>query len=254
MSLTISDTAYAIAKIRAMEAERAAEERLFDDPYAQAFVDAGAHAREGVERFRSLPFFEDGIRLRTRQIDDVVCDAIRDGARQLVLLGAGFDARAHRIPAVARHDVNAFEIDFESMLETKSALVAKSGLPLHDAVHYVACDFTANFESGLTEALRAAGFDASKQTIFVWEGVVAYLNHEAINRTMAWMGSMSAKGSVAIFDFSELGLEPDPAAARAQRSGFAAFHEVGFDELWRKYLMGEPHPSASFVKMGIALR
>lgn len=252
MSLTVSDTAYAIATVRAMEAERAEGDRLFDDPYARIFAAAGEHAKEGVQRFLSLPFFLDGIRLRTRYIDDVVGDAIRQGTRQLVLMGAGFDARALRFSAVADSDIEAFEVDFAHLLETKRALLAQSGISLGERVRYVACDFASAYESALAEALEAAGFDRKRPTVFVFEGVGAYLTHDAINRALGFMASMSAPGSALIFDFSDLSLEPDPASARSARAGFKDFGEVGFDEAWRLYLKGEPHPSASFVKFGIA--
>ena len=101
-ALTVADTAYSIAAVRADERE------LFDDPYAKHFVAAGAHADEGTRRYLALPFFRDGIRLRTRYIDDAVREAARDGFDQFVLLGAGFDARALRMPELA--GARVFEI------------------------------------------------------------------------------------------------------------------------------------------------
>src|ERR1700733_13949251 len=68
--LTVADTAFATAAVRAEEALRPPDERLFEDPYAGLFWAAGSHAEEGTQRFLSLPFFRDGIRLRTRFIDD----------------------------------------------------------------------------------------------------------------------------------------------------------------------------------------
>src|SRR5689334_13062137 len=101
--LTAADTAFSIARVRMMEGERPAAERLFEDPYAEVFSAAGAHAAEGTKRFLELPFFVDAIRLRTRFIDDVVRDALRAGVDQIVLLGAGFDARGLRLPEIAAH-------------------------------------------------------------------------------------------------------------------------------------------------------
>ena len=104
--LTVADTAFAIAAVRAEEAARPADERLFDDPYAALFRAAGAHAEAGTQRFLDLPFFRDGIRLRTRFIDDALADALATGIDQVVLLGAGFDVRARcarrRSPHAAR--------------------------------------------------------------------------------------------------------------------------------------------------------
>ena len=95
--LTAADTAFSIAAVRAEEASRPHAERLFDDPYAALFRTAGAHAEEGTQRFLKLPFFRDGIRIRTRFIDDVVVAELAAGVDQIVVLGAGFDMRALRI-------------------------------------------------------------------------------------------------------------------------------------------------------------
>lgn len=100
MTLTVADTAYSIAVVRAEEKE------LFSDPYAHLFAEAGAHAEEGTRRYLALPFFREGIRLRTRFIDDFVRANL---GNEVVILGAGFDARAMRMPELARKRV--VEID-----------------------------------------------------------------------------------------------------------------------------------------------
>jgi methyltransferase (TIGR00027 family) len=250
--LTVSDTAYAIAFIRALEAELVESERLFEDPYARIFAAAGDHAREGTERFLSLPFFRDGIRLRTRHIDDVVRDAVTRGARQLVLMGAGFDARALRLPEIAQCNVQTFEIDLPALLETKRGLLESSGVVIPRSVHHVACDFTSDFESRLVEELMAQGFERGEPAMFVWEGVMAYIGQEAIDKSLRFMASIGAAGSRLVFDFSDYVLGPDWASEQVRRAGFTSFHEVPFDELWRRHLAGEPAPSAQFVKLGIA--
>lgn len=252
--LTVSDTAYAIALVRAQEGTSEEGEPLFEDPYARIFAAAGEHAREGTERFLSLPFFREGIRLRTRHIDDVVREAIAGGARQLVLMGAGFDARALRLPEVAQQAVQTFEVDFAALLETKRALLEGGGVALPASVHHVACDFGTSFEGRLTEELVASGFRSGEEAVFVFEGVLAYIPQEAIDRSFGFMASVSAPGSRLVFDFSDYVLGPDWALDLVRRAGFTAFHEVACDELWRRHLPGEPSPSARFVKLGIATK
>src|SRR4249920_3628137 len=95
-SRTVADTAFSIALVRAEEGNRPDGEQLFADPYASAFAAAGAHVAEGTQRFLDLPFFRDGVRLRTRFLDDSVRDGLAAGLDQVVLLGAGFDARGLR--------------------------------------------------------------------------------------------------------------------------------------------------------------
>jgi len=250
--LTVSDTAYAIASVRAREAELSEGERLFEDPYAQVFAAAGDHAREGTERFLALPFFRDGIRLRTRHIDDVVRDAIRHGARQLVLMGAGFDGRALRLSEVAQYQVRTFEIDVAALLDTKRALLEKSGVALPARVHYVATDFTSEFEATLAEELVTRGLQRGAAIMFVWEGVTAYIGTEAVDRSLRFMATLGGAGSRVIFDFSDYLLDPASLPERIRRAGFTSFEEVRFDELWRRHLPGEPPESASVAKLGIA--
>lgn len=150
--LTVSDTAYSIAQIRADESLRPAGERLFDDPYASVFAAAGEHAREGTQRFMALPFFCDGIRLRTRFFDDFVRDGVRDGLTQVVILGAGFDARGMRLAEVTAHGARVYEVDFAHVLDAKRALLGE--VPSH--VAYVACDLAApDCETHLTAAVAS---------------------------------------------------------------------------------------------------
>src|SRR5262245_52694974 len=63
---TVADTAFSIAVVRAEEDSRPEGDRLFTDPYASAFMAAGTHVGESTQRFLDLPFFRDGVRLRTR--------------------------------------------------------------------------------------------------------------------------------------------------------------------------------------------
>jgi methyltransferase (TIGR00027 family) len=199
---TVADTAFAIAAIRRDEALRPPEERLFEDPYAGWFAEAGAHADEGVARFRSLPFLTDGVRLRTRFIDDAVRDAIEAGLRQLVILGAGFDARALRLPAIGHASVRVFELDFAEQLATKRAVLAAHGVAWPAHVEAVACDFRASDSEAVLDAgLALAGFAREAGAMFVWEGVLAYLAPEDAERTMRFMASRGGPGSRVAFEF-----------------------------------------------------
>jgi methyltransferase (TIGR00027 family) len=249
--LTVSDTAFAIATIRAMESELPASSQLFVDPYASLFAAAGAHAAEGTKRFLSLPFFRDGIRLRTRGIDDFVRAGLADGLDQIVVLGAGFDARGLRMPEVAAHGARVYEVDFAALLEAKRALLIGAGISLPASMAHVACDFKEDFEEALAAELAERGFRRGAGALFVWEGVVAYIDRAAVDRTLRFMASAGGKGSRAVFDFGPSVFEPDTALACAQRAGFTACEEVRFDELWRRYLPGEPHENAAMVSLAM---
>jgi methyltransferase (TIGR00027 family) len=116
--------------------------------------------------------------LRTRAIDDQVIAAVDGGATQLVLLGAGLDARADRLDALAKTAV--FEVDHPATQGWKRAHV--EGLsPKARSVTHVAVNFER--EDWRTKLL-AAGYDESQKAVFVWEGVTMYLTREAIDLTL----------------------------------------------------------------------
>ena len=96
-----------------------------------------------------------------------------------MLLGAGFDTRAHRLPAVRA--LTTFEVDHPATQARKVAIVAGEGLDARGVV-YVPVDFE---RDRLDDELLAAGFDPARPAIFVWEGVTNYLTADAVDATLA---------------------------------------------------------------------
>jgi methyltransferase (TIGR00027 family) len=171
----VTDTAAAIARFRAAEAELPAEERLFEDPFARLFCGDPA-ASEAADRFLSAPFFHEHVRLRTRFIDDFVRTGLADGLRQIVALGVGFDCRALRLREIEQRGATVFEVDFASQLDAKRTILAEAGVAIPGFVRFVPCDFSApEFERRLSDDLRRAGLDPKGGTLFVCEGVFGYL-------------------------------------------------------------------------------
>jgi len=250
--LTRGDTAYSIAYVRSLERERPEGERLFDDAYAHDFAAAGKHAEEGTKRFLSLPFFVDGIRLRTRGIDDFVRLGLKEGVRQIVLLGAGFDARALRMPEIEASCAQVFEVDVEGVLASKAEIMEASRVISPRWRHVVASDFSdAAFDQSLMPALEAEGLVASEPVLYVWEGVIAYLGNEAIDRTLRFMANTQVRDTRAVFDFAPMAFEP-PAEERVRAAGFSRFEQVSFEALSRMYLSDMPHPASAVPHLGMA--
>jgi methyltransferase (TIGR00027 family) len=256
LTLTAADTAYAIATIRVLEGSRAEGERLFDDPYAPLFEAAGAHAKEATQRFVEAPNFVDAVRLRTRFIDDLVRERVLSGERQLVLLGAGFDMRALRIPEIAASGVRVFEVDVAPQLEKKRAILTAGGVKTPEWDVYVPCDFSAaDFENALTYALVAGGFRRGAGALFTWEGVIAYIDDAAIDRTLRFIVDAGGQGSRVVFEGTPSRFDPDPIEARLKRVGFSSYEETTFDAAWRRcagHVGGEPHPYMQHLFMGVA--
>src|SRR5438034_5291274 len=123
----VSTTAVGVAAVRAAEAAR--PDPLFVDPLAPAFVDAArafwAVGRDASAEPRRVGALIVWIRVRTRFLDDVVTDACARGCRQLVVLGAGLDARAFRLPLSA--GVQWYELDLPEVLEFKEQVVRAGG-------------------------------------------------------------------------------------------------------------------------------
>lgn len=131
----------------------------------------------------------DHLALRTRVIDDAVAQAVGSGVRQLVVLGAGLDSRAHRLPQLAETVV--FEVDYPSTQRMKQRRAHRLAV-LAKEVRYVACDFE---RVALADALVGARFDPSLPTTWIWEGVTMYLPAQAVEGSLDIMAQLSASGS-----------------------------------------------------------
>jgi methyltransferase (TIGR00027 family) len=187
-----SRTAAYMALFRALETRRRAG--LFKDPYAERFLPGRLRAAArlpGAARFidSRWPGARTSAVARTRAIDDLVTDAVTAGARQVVLLGAGYDTRALRMPELA--EVEVFELD-------RPALLAAKGEALEaDGVHRVAIDFA---EQKPLTTLTRDGFDPGAKAAFIWEGVTNYLSAEAVDATLREV-ARAAEGSRLIFTY-----------------------------------------------------
>ncbi|ATB43652.1 hypothetical protein CYFUS_009132 [Cystobacter fuscus] len=113
---------------------------------------------------------------------------------QFVILGAGFDTRAFRLPKDGR--VRAFEVDMPKTQALKREMVEKAGIE-SARVTFVSADFE---KEDWLERLEDAGFDAGRPALFLWEGVTMYLERQAVEDTLRKIAS-TARGSVVAFDY-----------------------------------------------------
>jgi methyltransferase (TIGR00027 family) len=108
---------------------------------------------------------------------------------QLVILGAGLDSRAWRLDSLK--DTIVFEVDFPSSQAWKREHAASVPYKAKD-VRFVAIDFE---RDQLAPLLRAAGFDPTKPTFWLSEGVTMYLTPEAVSANLGTFAALSAPGS-----------------------------------------------------------
>ncbi|SNQ48638.1 putative enzyme [Frankia canadensis] len=197
----VGRTAVGMAWIRARESAR--PDRLFDDPYAQAFVDAAGGGSErmlGLGPAGTAPTgFTDLVSshgvLRTRFFDDYVTGAAAGGHRQIVLLAAGLDSRAQRLdwPAGTR----LFEVDLPAMLAFKQAVLDRRRARARCERVAVPADLAGDW----TTALAGAGFAPDRATAWLAEGLLPYLDDAQADRLLTTVTGWSAPGSRLGFEY-----------------------------------------------------
>lgn len=200
-----SKTAQQMALSRAVESRKPAGERICDDPFAEKLLPVpmrwllvARRLRDGVERlieslFAGHHFY---VIARTRAFDEFLLRELAGRPEQLVILGAGYDSRAHRF-ADRMRDVAVFEVDHPATSTEKRARIAHALGGTVNRVTYVPVDF--NVET-IADRLRASGYRDGAKTIFLWEGVTPYLTAAAVDDVLRFVGS-AGSGSAILFDY-----------------------------------------------------
>jgi methyltransferase (TIGR00027 family) len=196
-----SMTAAGIAIVRAIESERPAARRICYDPYARRMVSGFLfHLVRFFDRLGYGELRGPGVMgflvARERHIDEFLQACLADGLEQLVILGAGFDARAYRFDFEGR--VKVFEVDHPATQATKRARIRQIFGREPEHVVYVPIDF--NTQS-LAQRLAEAGYAGTGRTLFIWQGVTQYLTPAAVDATLAFIAGHSGPGSAVIFDY-----------------------------------------------------
>ncbi len=216
--------------MRAAESRRA--DRLFDDPYAEAFLAAepGAFDLEqrtgaGVMASWGAVFSSHAV-TRTRFFDDYLLAATAGGIGQVVLLGAGLDTRAFRLPWP--DGVRLFELDLPDVLAFKErVLVERSAV--------AGCERTAiavDLRTDWAVPLRRAGLASAERTAWLAEGLLIYLSESEAVTLLDRVGALSAAGSRVAFEVG------GGASMRAQAGQLPAMQQyVG---LWKGGLQDAP--------------
>jgi methyltransferase (TIGR00027 family) len=167
---------------------------LFDDPFAAAFVAAMPDAYSPqTERSDAAELIRTRIALqvvvRTKFYDDYLLAAAADGIRQIVLLAAGLDTRAFRLPWP--DGTTVFEVDLPETTSFKNNVLAGLSPQPTTTRQVVVADLTADWPTTLT----AADFDVSQPTAWLIEGLLVYLSHDDAARLLGAVAELSAPGS-----------------------------------------------------------
>ncbi|OSC42745.1 class I SAM-dependent methyltransferase [Mycobacterium decipiens] len=245
---SVGATALGVAAARATETE--SENPLISDPFARVFLDAAGDGMwnmfgagelppelteavpEAALRMRAMV---DYMASRTAFFDRFLLDATRAGVRQVVILAAGLDARAWRLPWP--DGTTVYELDQPKVLEFKSSVLRDHGAQ-------PTCDHVAvriDLRQDWPAALRQAGFDASAAGAWLAEGLLPFLPAAAQDLLFERVLALSVAGSrIAVEapgpDFN------NPDVRERQRSLMRCYREVAakagqhevpdFEDLW----------------------
>ncbi|MGO9151743.1 class I SAM-dependent methyltransferase [Mycobacterium sp.] len=199
---SVGATALGVAAARAAETE--SEDPLISDPFARVFLDA---AGEGLWNWFAAPNLPaeiveaqpdlmprmqgmvDYMAARTSFFDQFFLDATRAGVHQVVILAAGLDSRAWRLPWP--DGTTVYELDQPRVLEFKSSTLREHGaLPTCNLVP-VPVDLRHDWPA----ALRQAGFDPSAPSAWSAEGLLPFLPAAAQELLFERVQALGAAGS-----------------------------------------------------------
>ena len=221
---SVGATAFGVAAARAAETET--ENPLISDPFARVFLEA---AGDGIWNWFAAPNLPaelveaepdlkprmqgmvDYMAARTSFFDQFFLDATRVGVHQVVILAAGLDSRAWRLPWP--DGTTVYELDQPRVLEFKSsALREHDAQPTCNLVH-VPIDLRHDWPA----ALRQAGFDAAAPSAWSAEGLLPFLPavaHELLFERVQALGAAGSRMAVEAPgpDF----LDPDAIAKRRE--------------------------------------
>ncbi|HSS24413.1 MAG TPA: class I SAM-dependent methyltransferase [Mycobacterium sp.] len=199
---SVGTTALGVAAARAAETE--SESPLISDPFARVFLNA---AGDGMWNWFAAPDLpaeiteaEPDLKLRmqgmvdymasrTAFFDQFFLDATCDGARQVVILAAGLDSRAWRLPWP--DGTTVYELDQPRVLEFKSSTLRESGAEPTCKLVNVPVDLRHDWPA----ALQEAGFDPSALSVWSAEGLLPFLPAAAQELLFERVQALSARGS-----------------------------------------------------------
>jgi methyltransferase (TIGR00027 family) len=242
-------------------------QRVIDDSLAIRMLPFGAVMFVRLLKFRwirdwliglsekSNPGIWGGLLCRKRYIDEKV-EASRNEIEAVVSLGAGFDARPFRLPALS--GLPTWEIDQHENIEAKEKRLRKALGAIPASLKLVTVDFD---RDDLGATLEAQGYSASKRTFFVCEAVTQYLTEQGVRTTFDWLAG-AIPGSRLAFTYVRksfltgnvlygwesgykrfvatkvwlFGMEPEECAPLLQGYGWRVLEDVGYEELSAIYI------------------
>jgi methyltransferase (TIGR00027 family) len=243
ITTSVGSTALFVATARALEAQK--PDPLANDPFAEIFCHAvGGSAADVLDgkdpehQLKTSDFGEHFVNFqgaRTRYFDDYFLRAADAGVRQVVILAAGLDSRAYRL--AWPDGTTIFELDRPQVLDFKREVLAEQGAEPNAERREVAVDLRDDWP----QALRESGFDATKPSAWIAEGLLIYLPAAAQRQLFTGIDSLASPGShVAVEDGEPMPADAFNAAVEAERAAQAE----GDERLFFQLVYNERHAPA----------
>lgn len=155
-----------------------------------------ANTKNKLDRF--IPGMSEYLIARTAYFDRLFVHALNNKTPQIVLLGAGYDSRAYRF-ATLNHGTRIFELDIVPTQNRKKKCIRKARIDIPKHVTFVPVNFN---QESLKDVLVKAGYKNDQKTLFIWEGVIYYLDEESVNTTLELVSQASHHDSAIAFDYT----------------------------------------------------
>lgn len=246
---SVGTTATMVAAARAVATRQS--HAIIDDPWAAPLVEAvgieplcrmvklGAPPADSeLGSDMQLQPMIDSFAVRTRYFDQFFTAAMNSGIRQVVILAAGLDSRAYRLPWPP--GTVLYEVDLPSVLSFKAQVFARLRVTPLARLRPVACDLRDDW----AVALRENGFDVSRPTAWSAEGLLMYLPPDAQDHLFDTITALSAPRSQLATEY-----HPDVTGEVSRRTATDVRWKVnGLDiDSARLVYGGERHPVRDYL-------
>jgi methyltransferase (TIGR00027 family) len=266
MAKEAAKTGSAPTTVVAVEQFFPTDQRILDDELAYRILPFGERAFAWLMRLaamrnwmirsleKSAPGIYGGTLCRKRYIDEKLIESAGQ-IDAVVNLGAGFDTRAYRLPALAR--VPVWEVDQPENIASKRSRLRQVLGTIPDHVTLAPIDFD---REELSAVLASLGYSPDKRTFFIWEAVTQYLTETGIKATFEFLAKATTSSRLAFTyvrkDFIAgqvlygqkglykqyvakrvwlFGMDPEGAADFLAAYGWRVVEHLGYDELAERY-------------------
>lgn len=224
----------AILVTGARAAESARPDRLFDDPFARAFVESASAVSPTIAQALAQGSPDEAVNqarhnsvaVRTRFYDNYLLAATRSGCSQVVLLASGLDTRAFRLPWP--EGARLWELDMPEVFAFKERVLADLGATPNCERRVVPADLREDWPHTLSDA----GFNPGQPAAWLIEGLLMYLDEGERDLLLDRVRALSGAGSRIALDHSPGFFSPPAVTSKDDPSGdraaarFAALAEA----------------------------